>query len=110
MIVQTLENKKEIDLQCKVHDKLITNIVEQALEGITGNNIIELRKVCRENRYEYYQRVKVRYIVGLGMLGLTYKITQEIEDNIFFLIHDIIHQITIDRYNKEDSRISISIT
>ncbi|WP_087972751.1 hypothetical protein [Oceanobacillus rekensis] len=89
-----MKNKKELNLNIEAHSRLVTNIIEKSLAGVTVKEITELRQACELNRYEYYNKLKLKYIVLLGLLGLDYKITQEIEESIFFLMHDIIQQIS----------------
>jgi hypothetical protein len=105
-----MKKKKALNLKSEKHSKLITNIVEKALAGISIKEIIELRKICEESRYEYYNRIKLKYISMLGLLGLTYNITEEVESCIFFFIHDIIHQVSIDKYENTESELVISIS
>lgn len=90
-----MTNKKELNLESEQHSKLITNIIEKSLTGITVKEIIELKNTCEQDSYEYYNKLKLRYIVPFGLLGLNYNLTLEIEETIFFFIHDIIHQISV---------------
>ncbi|WP_200411253.1 hypothetical protein [Virgibacillus salexigens] len=99
--------KKELDLQTEQHNKLITDIVEKSLAGITIDEIVGLKELCEKNRYEFYNRVKLKYIAHLGLLGIDYKITIEIEEAVFFFIHDIIHQVSTNR--NVDDKIDIKI-
>lgn len=102
-------NQKSLNLENKQHARLIKNIAEQALKGITSGEIVSLRNICETDRYTYYNKLKLKYISLLGMIGLNFTVTEEIEEAIFFLIHEIIHQITIT--NGEDiSELSIQIS
>lgn len=105
-----MKKKKELNLKSEKHSKLITNIVEKALAGISIKEIIELRKVGAENRYEYYNRIKLKYIGMLGLLGINYEITEEVESRLFFLIHDIIQQITVEKYENANEPLTVSFS
>jgi hypothetical protein len=105
-----MKKKKELNLKSEKHSKLITNIVEKALAGISIKEIIELRKVGAENRYEYYNRIKLKYIGMLGLLGINYEITEEVESRLFFLIHDIIQQITVEKYENVNEPLTVSFS
>lgn len=95
----TNKKKKMLNLQSEQHSKYILKIVEKSLAGITMNEITELRKLCTENRIDYYNHIKLRYITLLGLLGINFQITEEVESTVFFFIHDILHQITVDTSN-----------
>lgn len=86
--------QQELNLKSEAHTKLVTNIIEKSLSGITGKEIHELRKVCNEDRYEYYNRIKSKYLPFLMPLGFNFFITEEVEEQIFFFIHDVINQIS----------------
>ncbi|PAE06042.1 hypothetical protein CHI12_18555, partial [Terribacillus saccharophilus] len=87
---------KHLNLQCETHSKILTNIIEQSLTGITPNEIVKLRTICDQDRTEYYNRVKTKYAKSLELLCLNFRITNEVEEAIFFLVHDIIHGISLD--------------
>ncbi|WP_262177764.1 hypothetical protein [Saccharococcus sp. Marseille-Q5394] len=100
--------KKELNLESAKHSKMIYEVVEQALKGISKKEIVKLRKICAEDGYEYCNYIKIKYIIGLGMLGLEYRVTQEVEEVVFFMIHRIIHRITItDEYDESELDTSV---
>ncbi|MGG3926887.1 hypothetical protein ABET51_12890 [Metabacillus fastidiosus] len=100
--------KQELSLKTEQHSKLITNIVEKAFTGIKTSEIVELRNIYEKNRYTYYNKIKLKYIGLLGLLALNYNVTEEVENNIFFLIHDIIHKITVN--TNDDSELTIQLS
>lgn len=101
--------KTKLNLHSEQHSKLISDIIEKALYGITPNEIIKLKNICEKDRYVYYSHVKLKYTTMLGLLGLKYQITEEIEETIFFFIHDIIQRITISMYSDMDSPLKINL-
>jgi hypothetical protein len=100
--------KKELNLNYEAHSQLITNIVEKSLAGITRYEILKLRSICYQDKYEYYNILKLKYGELLGLLGLNFRITLEVEEAIFFLIHDVIQEITLD--NLSNSKLDIKIS
>jgi hypothetical protein len=100
--------KKELNLKTEQHSKLIKGIVEKALTGIRVNDIIELKDLCKKDKDTYYNKIKLKYIGFLGLLSLNYNITQEVEEYVFFFIHDLIHQITVSA--GDDAELSIKIS
>ncbi|WP_010530931.1 hypothetical protein [Lentibacillus jeotgali] len=103
-----MSNKKPYNLQSEQGSKMIINIVEKSLAGITVKEIMELKKLCAEDRYEYYNRIKLKYITLLLPLGFNFLITEEVEKTIFFFIHDIIHQISVTGIPDKELEIQIS--
>lgn len=103
-----MENKKELNLELEQESKLITDIIEKSLAGITRREIVELRKICNQDRYKYYNKIKFKYIVFIGLLGLNFKITEEIEETVFFFIHDIIHKISVNGADNKTLQIKLS--
>lgn len=101
-------NKLELNLQSEQDSKLVFNIVEKSLAGITRKEIIELREVCEQDKFDYYNKLKLKYIVPLGLLGLDYKITLEIEETIFLLIHDFFHKVSVTGNLDNELEIQIS--
>jgi len=98
--------KKELNLQLDAHMELIQDIAFKSINGIKVNEIIELRKLCKKNKHDYFYTIKLKYIVGLGMLGLKYKIDDSIEKVLYSYINYLIHEIPVENYNS-DAELSI---
>ncbi len=73
-----MQTKKVLNLRTEQGSKLIFNLNENALTGITVNKFIELRKLSTADSYQYYNKVKLKYIGLLGMLAINHKINQEV--------------------------------
>jgi hypothetical protein len=101
--------KKELNLNTEQHSKLIKGVVENALTSIRVSEIVELKDLCQKDRNTYCNKLKLRYIVFLGLLGLNYNITEEVEEYVFFFLHDLIHQITVSD-DDDDTELSVQIS
>ncbi|WP_163583416.1 hypothetical protein [Gracilibacillus saliphilus] len=107
--MKQMQTKKVLNVHSEQGSKLIFNLIENALTGITVNELIELRKLSTVDSYQYYNKVKLKYIGLLGTLGSNYKITQEIEEMVFFFMHDIIKKATIRDDEYRDKQLEFKI-
>jgi hypothetical protein len=95
--------KKELNLDIESHMKLLEDTAFEAISGISAKEILELKAICSKDRYTYFNLVKLRYIVPLGMLGFTYQINTAIEKVLFYYINYLIHALPAEQY--EDSAV-----
>jgi hypothetical protein len=93
--------KKELNLQLDAHVELLQDISFKSINGIKVKEIIELRTLCKKNKYDYFNRIKLKYIVGLGMLGLEYKIHTGIEKVLYSYINYLIHELPVENYDSD---------
>lgn len=98
--------KKELNMQLDEHLDLLQNIVFKSIGGITVKEIIELRQTYQLDEYEYFNRIKLRYIVHLGF---EYNLTQEVERILFSYINHLIHELPIEGLdNDNEFHLSVS--
>ncbi|MDF2039347.1 MULTISPECIES: hypothetical protein [Cytobacillus] len=100
--------KKEFNLQLDAHMELLQGIAYKSINGIKINEILELRNICKEDNYQYFNRIKLLYIIFLGRLGLEYDINQGIEKALFNYINYIIHILPVEKMECE-GQININI-
>lgn len=93
--------KKELNMQLDEHLDLLKDIANKSLNGISVKEILNLRQTYHLNEYEYCNLIKLRYIVPLGLLGLEYFISAEVERIVFFYIHHQIQQLPVERYDSD---------
>lgn len=100
--------KKELNLDNEAHMELLQDIAYKAINGIGAKDIIELKELCLKDHYEYFNRVKIKYIVPLGMLSLTYQINTGIEKILFNYINYLIQELPAEQY--KDSNVTFSFS
>ena len=94
--------KKELDLQ------LLQDVAFKEINGIKAKEILQLRNIRKEDTYEYYNKLKLKYITSLGFLGLEYKVNQEIEKAVFAYIDYLIHQLPAEKMADSNAQFNIS--
>jgi len=85
-------------------------IAEQALVGITRNEISQLRKTYYEDKFYFFNKLRLRYIVPLGLVGLEYYIFDEVEATLFTFIQELIFKISTTGYPDAEILLTISHT
>lgn len=88
--------KRELNME------LLQDIAFKSIGGITVKEIIELRQTYQLDEYEYFNRIKLRYIVHLGLLGFEYKITHEVERILSSYINHLIHELPVDGLDSDN--------
>ena len=94
--------KKELNMQLDINMDLLQDIAFKSIGGITVKEIIELRQIYQLDAYEYFSRIKIRYILHLGLLGFEYKITHEVERILFSYINHLIHELPVDGLDSDN--------
>lgn len=85
--------KTELNIKLESHVKLIEDVITSAIRGMKIEEVYDLKKALSKCENEYYNRIKLRYITGLGMLGMTYLIPLEVEKYVFYSIHALLQQV-----------------
>ncbi|MGG1630063.1 hypothetical protein [Rossellomorea sp. NRS-1567] len=102
--------KKQFNLESVKHKKILFQIVEQALTGITIKEIHDLKKLCKKDRFSYFDQIKMRYIIPLNLLGENFKLTEEIEITLFFIINDVISKLNIEKCDNGYEELTIKLS
>lgn len=93
--------KKELNIQLDAHMDLIQEMAFKSLDGIKVSDIIELRHTCKRDENMFFNQIKLRYILPLGLLGFKYKINVEIERILFGYINYLIHAIPVESMERD---------
>jgi len=91
--------KKQFDLQVEEHVDLLQKVAFQSLSGIKVSEIKELRRLFNQDKREYFNKTKLKYIILLGLLGLEYSGTDKVEEILFSYITHLITELPIDNFN-----------
>lgn len=94
--------KKELNLQMDTSLELLQNIAFKSLEGIKVSEVVELRRILLADEHEFFNLIKLKYILHLGLLGLEYKITTEVERVLFGYINYLLHELPVDSWDEND--------
>ena len=100
--------KRELNIQLDTHMDLIQEMAFKSLGEIKVSEIIELRHKCKRDENMFFNQIKLRYILPLGLLGLKYKINVEVERILFGYINYLIHEIPVESMER-DATLHISI-
>jgi len=92
--------KKGLNINRSSHMEIIQGVAFKSLKRITVSEINNLRKLSKVDDTAYYNNLKLKYILHLGLLGLKYKINNEIEHTVFSYIDYLIHELPVE--NMED--------
>lgn len=88
--------KKQINLQLDSHLEMVQDVALKSLAGITLFEIFELHQTFNQDAHKYFNLIKIKYIVHLGLLNLEYKISDEVEHKLFSYIHYLINEIRLE--------------
>ncbi|MDF2039855.1 hypothetical protein P2R12_23215 [Cytobacillus oceanisediminis] len=100
--------KKELNLIIASHMELLQGTAFKAISGISVKEILELRNIYSNDRYEYFNRVKLKYIFPLGMLVLTFKINTDIEKVLFQYFNHLMYGLPAEQY--KDSEVTFNFS
>ena len=103
--------KKSLNIKQSSHMEIIQEVAFKSLKRITVGEIINFRKISKVDKNAYYNNLKLKYILHLGLLGLEYKINNEIEHIVFSYIDYLIHELPAE--NMEDDyefTLSVNLT
>ena len=92
---------KQINLQLDSHLDKVQEVAFKSLAGITFIEIFELQQIYNQDFQKYFNLIKMKYIVHLGLLNLEYKISDEVEHILFSYIHYLISEIHLE--NKDST-------
>lgn len=94
--------KRELNLQKDTHMDLLQEMAFISLTGTKVREIKELRFTFEQDKNEYFNSLKLKYVVLLGLLGLEYKISCEVEYTLFSYIDYLIREIIYDSLDDDD--------
>ncbi|MBD7935920.1 hypothetical protein H9655_02670 [Cytobacillus sp. Sa5YUA1] len=90
--------KTLLNLNNEAHLKLLQDTAFKAIDGISIQEVLNLQKSFKDDPYMYFNQVKLKYLLPLGMLGLSFKINQEVEHALFQYISYVLHELELDRH------------
>lgn len=90
--------KTLLNLNNDSHLKLLQDTAYKAIDGISVQEILTLKKTYTDDPYTYFNQVKLKYLFPLGMLGITFRINQEVEQAVFQYISYLLHELPLDQY------------
>lgn len=94
--------KKELNIQLDTHMELIQEVAFKSLDGIKVSEIKELRYTCKKDEIAFFNKIKLKFIIHLGFLGLEYKITHEVEPILFSYIRYLLHELPVENLDSDD--------
>ena len=100
--------RKRININHHSHMELLQEVAFKSIKGITVSEIINLRKLSEVDSTAYNNNLKLKYILHLGLLGLKFKINNEIEHIVFGYIHYLIHELPVENM-ENDYEFTLSI-
>lgn len=87
------KKKVELNFEVESHVDLIEGVVIKAFNGIKVEKVNELKELFTKCESDYYTHLKLRYLVYLGSLGMTYRITKAVEYYVQYCLHDLLQQV-----------------
>jgi len=95
---------KELNLQLDIHTDLdlIQEVAFKSLAGIKVSEIIKLRHTYKQDEKDYYNQIKMKYIIYLGLLSKEYKVNKEVERILFSYISHLIHELPVENMDDDD--------
>lgn len=100
--------KKSLNVKRSSRMELLQEIAFKSLKNVTVGEIVNLRKISEVDKIAYFNNLKLKYILHLGLLGLKYKINNEIEHTLFSYIDYLIHELPVENM-KDDYQFTLSI-
>ena len=100
--------KKKLDIKQSSHMELLQEVAFKSLKGITVGEIITLRQLSKVDKTAYSNHLKLRYILHMGLLGLKFRITFQIEHTVFSYIDYLIHELPVE-YMEDDYEFTLSM-
>lgn len=94
--------KKQFNVQFDSHMEMVQEVAFKSLEGITVGEISELCHLFIQDTHKYFNLIKLKYIMHLGLLNLEYKISDEVEHILFSYIHYLITEIQLENTDSND--------
>ena len=101
--------KKSLNIKQSSHMEIIQEVAFKSLKRITVSEIINLRKLSKVDETAYYNNLKLKYILHLGLLELNFKITHEIEHIVLSYIDYLIHELPVENM-EDDYEFTLSIS
>lgn len=94
--------RNQLNLHVDSHIKMIQEVAFNSLAGITVGEISDLRNIFHQDTYHYFNLIKLKYILHLGLLNVEYKISDEVEQILFSYIHYLITEIQLENMDIND--------
>ena len=93
--------KKELNVHLDTHLDLIQEVAFKALAGIKVSEMNELRYTYEQDEYKFFNQIKLKYVLPLGLLSFEYKINHEVERILFSYINYLIHEIPVKKTDND---------
>ena len=100
--------KKSLNIKQSSHMEIIQEVAFKSIKRVTVSEIINLRKLSEVDNTAYCNNLKLKYILHLGLLGLTFIINKEIEHIVFSYIDYLIHELPVENM-EDDYEFTLSI-
>ena len=94
--------RKQVNLLLTSHLEMLQEVAFKSLTGIRVIEIFELRQILNQDAHKYFNLIKLKYMVYLGLLNLEYEISEEVEHILFSYTHYLISEIHLENMNSND--------
>lgn len=94
--------KKQLNLRLEEHVAMIQEVAFKSLSGIKVSEIKELRQLFNQDKHRYFNKIKLKYVILLGILGLEYSATDKVEGILFSYITHLITELPIENSSDDN--------